>query len=173
MTSTSSDGLHIRAVHPDEHDALGELTVAAYSVLLGDHMSDGYRAELRDVAGRVGRAVVLVAVAPDGALVGGITYLTGPGAYEFSDGSEEEASLRMLAVAPRAQRHGVATALVRAAVERARQEGRTRVLLHTTASMTAAIRLYERLGFRRAPERDVRIPEVALLAYTLDLGPPP
>lgn len=158
-------------MRPEEHDALGELTVAAYSVLLGEHMSDGYRAELRDVAGRAGRAVVLAAVATDGAVLGGITYLTGPGSYEFSAGGDEEASLRMLAVAPGVQRQGVGTALVRAAVERARHEGRRRVLLHTTASMTAAIRLYERLGFRRAPERDVRIPEVALLAYTLDLGP--
>ncbi|MDQ4134370.1 MAG: GNAT family N-acetyltransferase [Actinomycetota bacterium] len=171
MTSPSAAGLQIRVVRPEEHDALGELTVAAYSVLLGDHMSDGYRAELGDVAGRAGRAVVLAAVAPDGALLGGITYLTGPGSYEFSDGSEEEAGLRMLAVAPGAQRRGIGTALVRAAVERAHEEGRTRVLLHTTEWMTGAIRLYERLGFRRAPERDVRIPEVALLAYTLDLGP--
>lgn len=161
----------IREVRPDEHGALGDLTVGAYAAVLGDHMGDRYAASLRDVTGRATTSLVLVAVGPDGLLVGGITYLTGPRSYEHSDGSDEEASLRMLAVDPAAQGRGVGAALLRACIGRARSEGRDRLLLHTTRSMAVAIGLYERLGFRRAPERDATIPEAHLLAYVLDLRP--
>jgi ribosomal protein S18 acetylase RimI-like enzyme len=167
--SHAAAGITVREVRPDEHGALGDLTVNAYAAVLGPQMGAGYAASLGDVAGRARTSVVLAAVACDGSVVGGISYLTGPDAYEHSDGTDAEASLRMLAVAPEAQGRGVGTALLRACIDRARSEGRARLLLHTTRSMVRAIRLYERLGFRRAPERDATIPEAHLIAYVLDL----
>jgi predicted N-acetyltransferase YhbS len=62
--------------------------------------------------------------------------------------------------------------LVRACIERARGDGRGRLVLHSTPSMTTAHRLYERLGFRRAPGRDFApVPAVPLLGFELDLRP--
>src|SRR5215207_1753306 len=61
-------------------------------------------------------------------------------------------------------------ALVRACVEEIRHVGRTRVVISSASDMVAAHRLYERLGFTRAPERDWRpIPEVQLRVYELAL----
>jgi ribosomal protein S18 acetylase RimI-like enzyme len=66
----------------------------------------------------------------------------------------------------------VGTALVLACMEEARRAGKARISLHTTLAMTGAQRLYERLGFQRAPERDwVPEPGVQLLGYVLELAP--
>lgn len=161
----------VREVLPDEYERLAALTVAAYEAVLGDHMSDGYRAELADVAGRAAQVAVLVGIDRGGALVGSITYVPGPGPLGWFDGADD-AGLRMLAVAPQAQGRGVGAALVAAGVDRARAAGKRRVLLHTTAPMIGAQRLYERAGFVRDPERDAVVGDgVALLAYVLDLSP--
>lgn len=160
----------VRELRPDEHEALRHLTLAAFRALFGDDLDAGYQAELADVAARAADAEVLVAVDGAGRLVGGITYVEGPGPFAWFEGADE-AGLRMLAVTPEAQGRGVGAALVRACVERAAAAGKARVLLHTSAPMTAAMRLYERLGFRRDPARDLAWDDgLLLLAYVLDLG---
>jgi ribosomal protein S18 acetylase RimI-like enzyme len=62
--------------------------------------------------------------------------------------------LRLLAVAPEARGHGVGRALVDECVRRARRMGATDLGLHSSHSMRAAIEMYERMGFVRAPEHD-------------------
>jgi len=43
--------------------------------------------------------------------------------------------------------------------------------LHSTQWMTAAHRLYESLGFVRAPARDLTFPDLVILSFVLDLAP--
>jgi len=168
-------GLEIREVRPAEFDQLGRLTVDAYSGLAGFEPGDGYLAELGDVARRVEQAVVLTAVDPCNGLLGGVTYVPGPGPY-FEWGEPDaavahpanSAGIRMLAVAPEARGAGVGTALVRACLVRARAEGRARVWLHTTPEMTQAHRIYEREGFVRAPAADWT-GSIHLWAYVLEI----
>lgn len=164
--------LIVRQVRPEEHEALGALTAAAYRALLGDDLDLGYASELVDVDARTAQAEVLVAVDDrDQRLLGGITYIPGPGPMAWFD-RPDEAGVRMLAVAPEAQGRGVGAALVAACMERARAAGKTRVLLHTTAAMTVAHRLYERAGFRRDPGHDRTLEGgLLLLAYAADLRP--
>jgi len=161
----------IRPVGPAEHAAVAGMTVAVYEQALGEVLTDDYRVILSDVDDRAANASVLVAVDPaDGqTLLGSVTYVPGPGPYAEFD-SADEAGIRMLVVAPLAQRRGVGTALVVACVNEARRARKARITLHTTPAMTGAQRLYEGLGFRRAPERDwIPEPGVALLGYVLDL----
>ncbi|WP_369035890.1 GNAT family N-acetyltransferase [Streptomyces adonidis] len=163
----------IRRALPEEYEALGEITAQAY---LGDGLldfgeSDGYLVELRDVGKRAAAAEVLVAVA-DERLLGGVTFV--PAGGPMSDIAREgEAEIRMLAVAGEARGRGAGEALVRACVERARAvEGCVRVVLSTQSAMRTAHRIYGRLGFVRAPERDWNpIPDLdmSLLAYELTL----
>ncbi|MCZ2859682.1 GNAT family N-acetyltransferase [Blastococcus sp. VKM Ac-2987] len=76
----------------------------------------------------------------------------------------------MLVVDPAAQGRGVGAALVSACLERARRAGKRRVVISTGTRMTAAHRLYERLGFTRLPERDWSpVPGIDLLVYTRDV----
>lgn len=163
--------VQVRPVEPGEHGRCGELVVAAYRELPGGHLTDDYAAELADVERRASGAEVLVALDGDGDLVGCVTFVpdaSSPWAELLEPG---EAGIRMLAVDPQAQRRGAGQALVDACISRARDLGRTAIILHTTPWMPAAHRLYETSGFQRLPERDWNpIPEVPLLAYRLELG---
>lgn len=159
--------LTVRPVRPAEHDRVAELTLAAYGRLGVDVGS--YQASLADVAGRAAEALVLVAVRGR-RLVGAVTYVPDRdnGYAEFDDA--DAAGIRMLAVHPDAQGRGVGAALVGACIARAVAAGRRRVVLHSTAEMAVAQRLYRRLGFRRAPELDWRPqPNVALRGYVLQV----
>jgi ribosomal protein S18 acetylase RimI-like enzyme len=158
--------MEIRDALPSEHAELGELCVRAYRHI--GSVSDSYAASLRDVAGRAETARVLVAT--EGAtLLGCITLILGDGPWRELSGPDE-GEFRMLAVDPRAQGRGVGEALVRACVETVRDAGRARLVISSATDMTVAHRLYERLGFTRAPERDWKpVPEVQLMSYELAL----
>ncbi|HEY6696740.1 MAG TPA: GNAT family N-acetyltransferase [Acidimicrobiales bacterium] len=164
--------MDIRPVRPDEHQALGDLTFAAYAAIDPAVVEEAdYVGELRDVAGRVADAEVLVAVDDAGMVLGGVTYVPGPDSpwAEFSE--PQGAGIRMLAVAPASQGRGVGAALSRACVDRARATGRSQIVLHSTDRMTAAHRLYERLGFARDASLDWEpVPGFWLRGFRLRLG---
>jgi ribosomal protein S18 acetylase RimI-like enzyme len=161
----------IRIARPEEYDAVAELTASVY---LGDQLvapDSPYIADLRDVATRARETDVMVAVEPGGGrLLGAVAFVL-PGSVYSELAGEREAEFRMLVVDPAARRRGVGGALVRACITRARAVGATTLRLSTQTTMLAAHQLYERLGFRRTPERDWSpAPGVTLLAYALDLG---
>ncbi len=155
--------LRIRRARPDEYDAVGALTVRAYARLPGfEADAAAYNDELADAAGRAATCEILVAVDEDDRLLGAVTYVPGPGPQaEFDDA--QEAGIRMLAVDEAAARRGIGAALTRACLDRAEVAGRTVVVLHTSTENVPAQRLYGRLGFRRAPQRDLRTPSGTLL----------
>jgi ribosomal protein S18 acetylase RimI-like enzyme len=159
----------VRTARADEYDAIAEMTVATYGPVLGPLLDEEYKAELSDVAGRARDSVVLVAEGDDGRLLGSVTYVPGPGRYgEFA--VDDEAGIRMLAVPADVQRRGVGTALVAACIERARVDERARIVLFTAPPMVAAQRLYEAVGFRRAPKRDWSFDgDLTLMGYVLEL----
>ncbi len=166
--------VQIRRIRPDEHDALGRLTVEAYRTIDEDDpvvLEGGYADELADVAHRAAVADVLVAVDDDGTLLGGLT-LVPPGPNPMAEHSVEgAASIRMLAVAPSARRRGIARLLTEAALELARSHGAPEVVLHSSTRMLAAHQLYGGMGFTRAPELDWNpIPGVDLLGFRLRLA---
>jgi GNAT superfamily N-acetyltransferase len=161
--------MQIRPVRPEEYHATGELIVHAYQAIR-PHLEPSYAVELRDVANRVRSSDVYVAVDDDGHLLGSVTLVAAGGDYaEISD--PEDAEFRMLAVAPEAQGRGVGQALVEHCIAEARARGKRALLLSSGAWMTTAHRLYERLGFRRTPERDWS-PRAGLVlqTYRLDLS---
>lgn len=166
-----SPTLIIRPVRPEEYEALGELTVAAYHAL-PDAMNhqDAYDRQLRDVARRATVSFVLVAVDAAGDLIGGVTYVRGPDDPYSEELAEGEAGMRMLAVDPAKQRQGVGRGLTLACLDRARGDGRQRLVLHTGSWMPAAIGLYEGMGFARRPELDFSpAPGIDLVAYAFEL----
>jgi ribosomal protein S18 acetylase RimI-like enzyme len=157
-----------RAAEPAEYDEVARLTVAAYAPFLSG--TGTYEQVLRDVAGRAAHAEVLVAVDPDsGALLGTVTFVPEGGRYgEIAQ--DGEAEFRMLAVDPAAQGRGVGAVLLAHVLEESRRRGKHGVVCSSQPSMTAAHRVYERAGMRRAPERDWSpLPGVDLQAFAVAL----
>ena len=158
----------VRPAHASELAAVGELTATAYAasgLLLDD---DPYLDHLRDAAARAREAEVYVAVVED-RLAGTVTFCRqGSPWSEIAQPGEGE--FRMLAVAPEFRRRGVAEALVGVCLERSTELGCSAVVLCSLEEQAPAHRIYERLGFRRMPERDwTPHPGVDLLAFRLDL----
>lgn len=156
----------IRRARPDDLEAAGEVTIAAYAEFHSP--SDGYRAQLGDAARRDREAELWIADL-DGEVVGTVT-IAPPGSSWQEIAGPGEGEFRMLAVAPSARRRGVGEALMRLVLDRFRSFGMDAVVLSSLAEMTAAHRIYERAGFVRVPERDWSpVPGVDLLAFRREL----
>jgi GNAT superfamily N-acetyltransferase len=170
--STIQIAVLVRPVSRDEYESLGDLTVAAYHSIPADMPhQEAYDRQLRDVAQRAETSCVLAAVTTAGDLLGGVTYVSGPDDPYSEELTEGEAGMRMLAVDPARHGRGVGRALVRACIEKARANGRHRLVLHTGAPMKAAIHIYESMGFRRDTALDFSpVAGVDLIGYALDLA---
>jgi len=161
----------VRDARPGELAEVGDIRVAAY---LADGFltpDSGYAPALRAL-GRDGDGTVLVAVDEhdDGRILGTVMLQSWPHAGQVvTDGNEAE--IRALAVIPEARGRGTGSALLRAVIERAAQQGVRHLVLLTLPEMLAAQRLYQRAGFRRLPDRDWSpVPGATLLAYGLALA---
>ena len=84
-----------------------------------------------------------------------------------------ELELVKLAVAPAARGLGLGRRLVEACLAFAREQGAARVVLLSNSQLSAALRLYERLGFRRAPIPPGAQYVTADVYMVLDLPPRP
>jgi ribosomal protein S18 acetylase RimI-like enzyme len=159
--------LSVTSAGPDDFDHIAELTVRVY--VEGGLASSGYTAELADVAGRSHRSDLLVVRGPDGGVVGSVALVL-TGDFGEVTTSDEEAAFRMLVVDPAVRGQGIGELLVSTCLDRARAAGKRRMVLSTGPAMTAAHRLYERLGFTRLPERDwTPVPGIDLMVYARDL----
>jgi ribosomal protein S18 acetylase RimI-like enzyme len=166
-SSPDAPALTVESARPDDFPRIGELTHEVY--VGGGLASPEYGVQLRDVAGRSGRAELLVVRDDEARVVGSVALVLSGDFGEITE-SDDEAAFRMLVVDPAVQGRGIGELLVNACLDRARAAGKRRMVLSTDRRMTAAQRLYERLGFTRLPERDwLPVPGVELLVYALDL----
>ena len=148
---------------PADHQRIGELTVRVYSD--GGYGAPEYVPTLADVAGRAALSRLLVARDARGVVVGSVALVLDGVLGEVLT-SPQEAGFRMLVVDPAARGHGVGELLVRSCLEQATAAGKTAMVISTEPTMSAAHRIYERLGFTRLPERDWSPhPGVDLLVY--------
>ena len=114
----------------------------------------GLHAQLADVAGRAARSELLVV--RDGE--GRDRRQRRAGAEPATSARSRPPTRRRRSACwwsiPAAQGRGIGELLVTTCLDRARAAGKRRMVISTDPRMTAAHRLYERLGFRRLPERD-------------------
>ena len=167
-------GLHIRDAREGDRDAIRDVTLSAfqeYAARMPAHWEE-YRQGILSRLADVKPAEQIVAER-DGVLVGAV--LLFPAGAVFSTPNRSPITLawpeaRLLAVAPAARGQGVGTALMRECVRRARRSGAAALTLHTSDVMQAALRMYERMGFVRAPELDIHpAKDLTIRGYRLNL----
>ncbi|AEI43498.1 GNAT family N-acetyltransferase [Paenibacillus mucilaginosus] len=150
--------LQIRDAHPREREEAVSLSVAAYSEYRESYSGEfweGYKQSMRDLWFREDLPAGRIIAVRDGRLLGCLLlYPPVERLYERLQANIPYHEIRLLAVDPAARGQGIATALIRECAERARSGGDPYLGLHTTQQMRAAVRLYRRLGFERAPEFD-------------------
>ncbi len=169
----------VRAARPDEHPAVGDLTVAGYDaegyLRLPDGRYDhGYAAWLRDAVGRARGSDLLVAVAaesPDD-LLGTITWCPPGSPDRQTSAHDHQGEFRTLSVSPAARRRGVARTLVADCMRRAARAQLTEMTLCSLPEMLPAHRLYASFGFVRRPDLDFQPePGLTLWGFSAPVAP--
>jgi predicted N-acetyltransferase YhbS len=159
--------LEIRNANDDELDIVASLAVDAYAQYAEGMSPDAwsqFAQNIANVRGRLADADVLVALR-DGQIVGTVTLYT-----EWRGAQTDSYGIRLLAVPPPERGKGVGRALMLRCIERARTEGKERVVLATTIEMESARDLYASLGFQRDRALDHEpAPGVRVEGYSLAL----
>jgi GNAT superfamily N-acetyltransferase len=156
----------VRPARPADRGAIARLTLAAYreyatvmAPSAWNALDQAVRASLVDDTG-----VTRLVAELDGAIVGSAAlHASDSAAYGDLAGLAPWPEVRLVAVDPKVRGRGVARALVDECIRRARTSGATALGLHSSQSMRAALRLYERMGFVRDPERDFQPPGAELV----------
>ena len=168
-------GLLIRDARAADRDTIRALTLAAYAeharVMAPDAWA-GLDGAVRAALETEGEGVERIVAERAGELVGSVMlYSPSVDAYGGIAKRVSWPELRLLAVAPTLRGAGIGQALVEECARRARRAGAAELGLHTSESLRAAVRMYERMGFVRAPEFDFRPGGAELvMAYRLPLA---
>ena len=170
---STTDGVVVRDARDDERDAIAHLTHAAYAQYATAMTPSAWAGlEQAMIAGLASTEPADRIVAErEGVLIGAVMlYHPSADAYDGIVGPSDWPEIRLLAVTPAARGLGVGPLLVHACIARARAMGAAVLGLHTSRSMGAAIAMYTRMGFARAPAYDFQ-PEGAELVegYALKL----
>jgi GNAT superfamily N-acetyltransferase len=166
--------LKIRDARGKDRDAVRKVTLSAfqqYASVMPPARWEAYRENILSTLADVAPAQLIVAE-KEGTIAGSI--LLYPPGTAFSTPDEGPLTcpeVRLLAVAAEARGQGIGTALMQECIRRSRRLGAGCLNLHTTDMMEVAMRMYERMGFVRAPELDFHPdPGVTVKAYRLALG---
>ncbi|GAB4210390.1 MAG: GNAT family N-acetyltransferase [Roseiflexaceae bacterium] len=169
----STATFHLRDARDDEREAIHDLTLASYeqyATIMAPSAWAALRGALVAALASPGPVERIVAEGSDGVLLGSVLLFPPNQGTPDAAGRMAWPELRLLAVAPAGRGQGVGEALVRECARRTRAAGFPALGLHTSDSMREAIRLYERLGFQRAPKYDFRPPGAELVkGYSLRL----
>ena len=168
----------IREARSIEFSTLGELIVNAYASLPGmpgvEEQPD-YYAVLRDIAKRAGNPAISVFLAASefGELLGSVDFINDMkdyGARGAASSVCNAAGIRFLAVKSDSRGNGVGGSLTAHCIDRARELGKSAVILHTTRPMATAWAMYCRMGFQRYSEIDFQQGNLEVFGFRLALN---
>ncbi|CAH1057277.1 GNAT family N-acetyltransferase [Paenibacillus pseudetheri] len=162
----------IREAENNDRDAIAEVILDAYhqySEIMPEPLWLTYRKSfLESVHDEAPIARIIAKI--DKKIIGSaLLFSSSETAYGKPELGIHSPILRLLAVSPSARGLGVATHLIHEAASRSRELGATTLNLHTSEMMASAIKLYYRLGFKRAYETDLMNGETLVQGFRLDL----
>jgi GNAT superfamily N-acetyltransferase len=174
----------LRDARESDREAIRTVTLAAfqeYAARMHAHW-EGYRQGILNALADPTSAERIVAE-QDGAVVGAVMLYPPGTVFPRPDGSRvtiEHPEARLRAVARAARGRGIGKALLRECIRRARRSGAAALTLHTSDFMEVGRRMYEGMGFVRAPGLDFHpSKDLTVMGYRLPLdetspsGPPP
>ena len=169
----------LRNAYPHEFAEIGQLMVQVYSSLEGfpsPAQQPGYYQLLSNIGEFTQNpgTELLVAVAPEGSIAGGVVFFSEMSHYGSGGTATQEkdaAGFRLLAVAPSARGLGVGKLLTLACLQKAKDQGRAQVIIHSTKAMQTAWAMYAKLGFRRSPDLDFMQGELPVFGFRYVFSP--
>ncbi len=167
----------IRDAQPSDREAIRNVTLSAFQqyAALIPSIWEGYRKDILATLADVKSAEQIVAE-QDGVIAGTVLLYpaeTGSPAGDGVPATRAWPEVRLLAVTPASRGQRIGAALIRECVRRARRSGAQALALHTNDIMSVAVRMYERMGFVRAPELDFHVDaDLTIKGYLLNLHNP-
>jgi GNAT superfamily N-acetyltransferase len=150
--------VRLRDARDEDRKEIEKVTLSAfqeYAALMPAHWNDYRRGILQTLADP--RPAEQIVAERDGKIVGAILLYPAGTVVTLPDGKSATRpwpEMRLLAVDPAMRGRGIGLALLRECESRARRSKAEALALHTADVMSAAVRIYERMGFVRAPELD-------------------
>lgn len=144
-------GYTIRNAYPTEFDTIGQLPK--------ETEQPGYYNMLANVGTFTNNpgTELLIAVSDTGKIAGAVVYFNDMqfyGSGGIATLEKDAAGFRLLAVDPGMRGKGIGKRLSIECINKARKSGVSQVIIHTTAAMQTAWKMYEGLGFRRSEDLD-------------------
>lgn len=162
IQTMATERFFIRNAKPSEYGAIGQLMVGVYSSLEGFPKpadQPAYYDMLKNVGQltqQAGTEIIVAALKEDKA-IGAVVYFKDMKHYGSGGAATREfnaAGFRLLAVDPACRGMGIGKALTLECLRRAKGHGRNHLVIHTTMAMQTAWKMYEAIGFLRAPDLD-------------------
>ena len=163
----------VRIATPDEFAEIGKLMVRVYSQLEGfpkeDEQPDYYKmlANIGELT-RKPATELLVAIAGDGNILGGVVYFGDMKQYGSGGMATQElnsAGFRLLAVDTSARGLGIGKLLTNECLRKANDNNLGQVIIHTTKAMQTAWKMYENIGFKRSENLDFMQGELPVFGF--------
>ncbi|NQX71480.1 GNAT family N-acetyltransferase [Paenibacillus alba] len=164
--------IQIRDATEADREAIRKVLEEAYGQYQSVLPPDGWEQYRENIVASVDsdKPTARIIALLDGEIVGSsLLFISSEAAYGLPELDIQSPIIRLLAVSPRARGRGIATALIKENVRRAVELGASTLHLHTSDMMDSAVKLYERLGFERAYEKDIRKGETLVKSYRLHL----
>ncbi|WP_088067182.1 GNAT family N-acetyltransferase [Gottfriedia luciferensis] len=168
----STQRLIIREAKPNEIDNIKKVLVEAYeqyAAILSKEQWENYKNSIIDATDHSNTKTKLVALADNVMLGACFIYDSAEKAYGLSKLEINDPIIRLLGVSPKARGLGIATELIRASCNLSLEWGNDRIVLHTSDIMKSAIKLYERIGFKRAQQYEFMNGDTLVKSYELNI----
>ena len=167
----------VRNAKPSEFEQIGKLMVQVYSQLEGfptEKEQPDYYKMLRNIGDLTNKpeTELLVSVSPDGIIAGGVVYFSDMKYYGSGGTATEEknaSGFRLLAVDDSFRGKGIGKLLTMECIQRAKNDKKSKIVIHTTQAMPTAWKMYERLGFKRGEDLDFMQGDLPVFGFRLIL----
>ncbi len=168
--------INVHIASNEDYQTVGKLMVEVYAALEG-FPSPEEQPEYYHVLANIGEfakkeSVDILIATSESDILGAVVYINDLADYSANINLEEEkesAAFRLLAVSDKARGLGIGKLLTNACIEKARSNGLSQVIIHTTDSMKVAWGMYEKMGFVRSTDLDFFQVGMPVLGFRMKL----